>query len=121
MKIKPEKLSLMIFIFSIASITICSLSPKIPTPEKYNLDKFIHGGAYAGLALLAYFFSKNQKIFITLFVAIITLGGIIEIIQTLIPARSGTIGDFAADLIGAVCGALIAKKIKPILMRWFND
>jgi VanZ family protein len=120
MKIKLEKISLIIFILCASAITICSLLPNLPTPEKYNLDKFMHGAAYAGLIFLAYCFVKNRKIFISLFICVVALGGIIEIIQTFIPTRSGTIGDFAADLIGAFFGALIAKKLKPMLVRWFK-
>lgn len=112
MKTNSIKAALIIWILLILVITAGSLLPQVSTPEKYHLDKFIHGCAYAMLAFLAFFFTKNQKVFIFIIVLLIFIGGGIEILQTFIPGRSGTIGDFAADFIGSICGALLATKVR---------
>lgn len=115
-----KKIIILVWALLTAIITICSLSPDISPTESYHLDKIVHGGAYAGLAFLAFIFTNNYKYIIILLVVIIALGGVIEILQNYIPGRSGTIGDFSADFIGALAGAAIAYKIKPAIKNRFK-
>lgn len=101
-------------------ITAGSLLPQLSTPTKYNLDKLVHGASYALLIFFAFLCTTKRTIHITLFILIIIMGGAIEVIQSFIPARSGTIGDFAADIVGVTIGALLALKLRPYIIKWFN-
>lgn len=84
---------------------------KIPTFD--NEDKIIHFLMYAGLtAVLIYDFRNHKKgnnlrssfvLACLLFPSI--LGGLIEILQpTIFPPRTGSYGDFFADVIGVFAG-----------------
>jgi VanZ family protein len=97
-----------------------SLSTKINVPDIYNIDKLIHGGAYAGLAFLSFFFTNNRKYQVLFLALLIIMGGAIEIAQLYLPPRSGTIGDFAADSIGVLVGSLIAVKLRSIIFGWLE-
>jgi VanZ family protein len=109
---KNTIITIIIWLLLLLLIVAGSLSPNISTPEKYHLDKIIHFGAYMLLTFIAYFSSKNRRTLITAVVILIMIGGGIEIIQTFIPERSGTIGDFAADILGVIVGGIFALKIK---------
>ncbi len=115
-----KKIAIIIWLLSVVFIIAGSLLPNLPPTEKYNLDKFIHGGAYAALAFLSCFFISSRKNGLLFLVIIIAIGGGIEILQNFLPGRSGTIGDFIADSLGVLLGALIALKFKPLIIRWFN-
>lgn len=104
-----------IFLICTIMVLLGSVLPAFAPPDQYNIDKIIHGSAYAFLMFLACFYTENKKARLAFFMFLILLGGGIEIAQTYIPPRSGTIGDFAADFIGTIVGVLamvIVTKVK---------
>ena len=116
-----KKTALIIWISCALMITVGSLMPHLGwPPEAFHIDKFIHGSAYAGLAFLPFFFTTNRNVIIIFLAAIIAMGGGIEILQTFMPSRDGTIGDFAADVCGVIAGALIAIRMRPLIIKWFK-
>lgn len=117
---KVKIVASLIWAISAVAIIYGSLSHQAVVPEKYALDKFIHGGAYAGLAFLSFFFIHNHKYLAAFLVMLVLLGGGIEITQTYMPPRTGTIGDFGADFAGVIIGSLIAAKLKPLIFGWIK-
>lgn len=115
---KLKTYALIIWAAGAAMIFFGSVSEHVRVPEEYHLDKFIHGGAYAGLAFLSYFFIGSQKLQNTALLLLVAMGGAVEIIQTYVPTRDGTVGDFAADTVGVIVGAWIAKKLKVRFIAW---
>lgn len=86
---------------------------KIPTFD--NEDKIIHFLMYAGLtAVLIYDFRNHTKNNANTFIFVVAcllfpsiFGGLIEILQpTLFAPRTGSIGDFYADILGVFIGWL---------------
>jgi VanZ family protein len=114
---KLRNISIVIWVMCIILVTFGSLLPQIYVPDRYNIDKIVHCFAYASLAFIAYFFTTKRYVHIIFYITIIAIGGGIEIIQTFLPPRSGTIGDFAADVTGVFIGTIIAVKLKPWLIK----
>ena len=108
---------MLVWALCLIAITLGSLLPNIYVPEEYHLDKLIHGSSYAGLAFLSYFFTKNRRLFVSILIMLVLIGSAIEILQIFMPPRDGTIGDFAADSVGVICGAFLAVRLKPFIMR----
>lgn len=86
---------------------------KIPSFE--NEDKIIHFLMYAGLTVvMIYDFRKHTKNNASTFIFVVAcvffpsfFGGLIEILQpTLFAPRTGSIGDFYADILGVFAGWL---------------
>lgn len=93
------------------SISVLSLLPSPPEiPGGFHLaDKVAHFIAYAVLSFLLYAaFPEGKKITTGVIVAAVCLiyGGVIEILQTF-THRQPEIFDLAADLLGAISGAVI--------------
>ncbi len=97
-------------------VFIGSTLPSLAPTEKYHFDKVAHFLAYFLLSFFPAIFLKRRSI---LFLNIIFLLGIsitIEVIQTHIPGRMGSIEDAAVNmigiLIGSICGVFIISIIK---------
>ena len=79
-------------------------------------DKILHLTAFAGLkffyiaAITEFFSCFKQGIGFILFsfIGLVLAGGIIEIIQTMVPGRSGSIVDFYFNVAGLFIGLLVA-------------
>lgn len=81
-------------------------------------DKVLHFSAYALMAILVVRCLIHEKkafspaaIRLTAIVFSSLFGLSDEIHQAFVPARDATIGDFAADLIGAVCGTVFYMRV----------
>lgn len=79
-----------------------SLAPELAPPGEYGFDKLLHAGAYGTLAGLGILGTQTRRAAIAVVLLVIAYGGSIEILQSFIPERSGSWGDFAANATGAV-------------------
>src|SRR5438132_700734 len=75
--------------------------PPLPSPLQW--DKLEHFTAYFGLALLAALGWGLRRSLVWIFLSVVALGGVLEILQTLV-GRDGEWGDFLANDLGAVAG-----------------
>lgn len=87
--------------------------PKIP---HIATDKLLHALAFAGLSVLALFAqtegSTRRRQLLAASVSI-AVGGLLELVQTALPYRSGEWLDLVADAAGAILGvALVAWLIR---------
>jgi VanZ family protein len=87
-------------------------------PDVPNMDKMLHGGAYALLGFLFYRALRTgplgSKVFLLIFFssALATLYGVSdEIHQHFVPSRDADIMDVAADLAGSIAGSWGAHAI----------
>ena len=87
-------------------LTYLSLAPLTELPLEHA-DKLLHVIAYAALAFFGLVRRRSIAMAIGLMIAMILYGGLIEMVQPSVN-RYGEIGDFIANSIGAVLGALIA-------------
>ena len=79
--------------------------PKLAGP--WHWDKLDHFTAYFGLSLLATLACGLRRRLVWVFLAVVALGGGLEILQTLV-GRDGEWGDFLANDLGALLGLGVA-------------
>ena len=93
---------------AIAVIVWGELTPHPPRAidQLFGWDKAQHFTAYFGLALMAVLGWSGRRT-ILLFLAVIALGGALEILQGFV-GRDSEWGDMLANTIGAVTGTLLA-------------
>ena len=84
-------------------------------PSELNADKAVHFGLYAVLAALAVASAMRRgtagsRFFMAalVVVAVALFGVVDEVYQRVIPGRDPNPLDWAADVVGAVCGAVLA-------------
>jgi VanZ family protein len=100
-------------------ITIGILS-LLPPESGFELkkDKLGHFLAYASLAANALYFSREHRSLITIFFSVICYGGLLELLQQLIPGREPSGLDLLANTSGAILGTgfhlLFGKQLKKL-------
>jgi len=88
-------------------------------PGLHFMDKILHALAYLCLSFLLFASQlpgPRPRIILVSVLASLLLGGLIELIQPL-TLRDRELGDLAADLAGAVAGALLALALVGLLKR----
>lgn len=99
-------------------------NPTGDLPEIPNLDKFLHFGYFfgGGGLLSAFLYCRRPAsphwpaIIFTVLLVIGLVGVLDEIHQTYTPNRSGNDPfDWLADILGALCGALVFKRFHHLL------
>lgn len=100
----------LVFWLGTAAVTALSLLPQDALPPLPDInDKIEHAGAYVMLALVAGPAWPRFDAHARIAVALIVLGGAIEIAQLWIPGRSAEWGDFAADILGVLAGFTVFR------------
>lgn len=90
-----------------------------PVPEVFNHeDKLYHVLGFAALAVCTRLAFPHRAWWWQALGALI-IGGGIELLQNLQPARAGSLWDFLADIIGVGIGWLLLQL--PLLRRWNAD
>ncbi|GFZ87181.1 hypothetical protein GCM10011497_15150 [Elstera cyanobacteriorum] len=84
-----------------------SLAPELAPPGEYGFDKLLHAGAYGTLAGLGLLGTRTRGAAIAVVLLVIAYGGSIEILQSFIPERSGSWGDFTANSLGAIAAGMV--------------
>jgi VanZ family protein len=74
--------------------------------ETHIWDKLLHFTAYFGLALIAAFARRSNRALILTVLALVVLGGLLEIVQGMV-GRDADIKDEIANTIGAVTGGAL--------------
>jgi len=93
---------------AIAVIVWGELTPRPPQEisELLGWDKAQHFTAYFGLALMAVLGWSGRRVF-ALLLAVVALGGTLEILQAFV-GRDAEWGDMLANTLGAVTGTILA-------------
>ena len=101
----------------IACAVIGSVFSVLSPPEVYEADKLVHFSVYMLLAAFLPFLSSRRSYQLIGFVCLVAMGGGIEIIQSFLPAREGSVFDFAADIAGLSLGWWAGYLLYTRLMR----
>ena len=89
-----------------------ALAPQEDIPPLFALaDKVVHTLAFAALALVG--LRAYPKPLLLVCALLMTLGGLIEVIQGYTATRSQEWEDFFADIIGVGLGTLLARLVWP--------
>jgi len=90
-------------------VAVLALTPTPPRQMDLGWDKLNHAMAFAALAVCAVFGWPNSRAArLAVLLALLVYGGAIELLQRLVPNRSGEWADLGADAIGIGIGAWLA-------------
>jgi VanZ family protein len=93
----------------LGAVCFLAFSTRPPEPLSTGWDKLNHAVAFAALAMAALlaFPGPGRAVWVLVPLGLIAFGGSIEIVQAVIPGRSGEWLDLAADALGIVAGAIV--------------
>lgn len=109
---KTKKLLLIFWLIFTVLITYMSLSPSFAPPAKYNIDKIGHFGINFIIAFIPALLYRRLFTLYCIAVATISLGIFVEIMQTTVVGREGSIGDVIANSAGVITALIVAYKWK---------
>ncbi len=108
-------------IISLAAVVITiGILSLLPPESGFELkkDKLGHFLAYATLAANALHFSKDRRSLLTILFSVICYGGLLELLQQVIPGREPSGLDLLANTSGAIIGTgfhlLFGKQLKKV-------
>jgi len=99
--------------------------PALPQPLGIGLDFWLHAAGYGSLAVLLASFvdARSGRALALVLVAVAVFGGVTELLQVPIAGRTASVGDVAADVVGAwaalACWRL-SVDLRPTV-DWFGD
>lgn len=108
-----DKQLLTVWAFSILAVIYLSLQPgtDVPTPFLHS-DKVGHFIAYGWLGLLPCLAFSGRNHRIASAGAMIGLGAVLELCQSLVPMRMASPGDIAANTLGVFIGVSLTYAIR---------
>lgn len=98
-------------LLALLTLLVCYLAFMPMPPKQVGMfwDKINHTAAFASLSFAACLgFPGPWRRVVSVLVALLALGGAIEVVQAFVPGRSCEWGDLLADATGIVAGAVIA-------------
>lgn len=106
------------WILLILGVLTGSLDPHVKMPSVDHADKIIHASAYFILAMLPTIFFNEGRSRLLAMLAMIALGGAIEIAQRFVPGREASMLDFAANCLGIAAGLSAGLIIAHLLTKY---
>ena len=101
-----------IFWVMCGAVLVGALAPQTDSPQLFALaDKVVHTLAFAALALVG--LQAYPRYALVVCILLITLGGLIEVVQGYTSTRSQEWEDFFADILGVGLGSLLARLVWP--------
>jgi VanZ family protein len=92
-----------------AVVLYLALMPSPPQQIDLGWDKLNHATAFAALTISGCFgFPGSRRMVLLLLLAVLALGGLIEVLQAYVPGRSSDWFDLLADSVGMLCGVVVA-------------
>jgi VanZ family protein len=104
----------------LVAVAIGSLLPKFGAGDKYEVDKFIHAGAYLLLALLPALNVQRLQSALLAFLLLILASGLIELLQGEIPGQQSSLADLAANAAGAAIGLMLGRVLRRKILEWHS-
>ena len=105
---------LAVFFVGLAVLPLASLMPSHMIPAFGITDTWLHGLGYGGLGIAGAWAlglpsarlreAGGRRAALKLGLALVSLGVLLELAQTIVPGRSASLGDALADALGAVLG-----------------
>lgn len=81
-----------------------ALQPQLAPSGLYGFDKLVHAGAFGLLTLLGVLASASRRTAFLAVLAVLALGGAIEVAQSFVPGREASLSDLAGDAAGIAVG-----------------
>jgi VanZ family protein len=107
------------FVVGLLAVTVLSLAPAPALPSVDLSDKLQHALAYAFLATTGCFgFGLTRsRARLVVVVALSLFGGLIELTQPVLAARTASVADALANEIGVALGWMLARTTGAVLQR----
>lgn len=120
---RAPRLWRVLFTALLITVLVLALMPAVPRMPSLGWDKLNHAAAFAALAFAARFaFPSLPRANLWLSLALLSLGGAIELVQALVPSRMADGIDLVADGLGIGVGLLVAalllRRIRPAPASW---
>jgi VanZ family protein len=106
-----NKIIFAVWVACIVGVAIGSVSPSMAPPGVYNLDKVAHFVGYFVLAFLPSLLIKKMWQQALLCVCVILMGAGLEIAQSHVPGREGSLDDLFANALGALSGVVASLNL----------
>ena len=103
-----RKIAKSAFFIGLVAVLALSLIPNETRPETGLWDKWEHILAYAVLALAGGIGFKGWRSLLVLGLGLVVLGAGLELAQSVIPDRDGSLADAAANFVGVAIGSVTA-------------
>ena len=113
-------------VLCVVILVLCFINTEsLPEAPMSNFDKLVHALMFLGLSGAVFFDCTRYlrqsigglPVFLGSLLFPVLMGGLIEIVQTFLPYRTGDWWDFFYDAIGAMAGYLLALLINRWLKR----
>ncbi len=101
-----RKIAKTAFFVSLVAVIALSLLPNETRPETGLWDKWEHILAYGVLVLLGGFGFKGWRSLLVVGIGLVILGAGLELAQSVIPGRGGSIYDAMANFVGVAIGSV---------------
>jgi len=110
-----RRLHVLIWAVGVAGVVVLSLIPKAaPSPR---VDEYAHLAAFAVLAALSLLAFRRPRSAALSICCVVVVGLIIEAAQSLVPGRSASLEDVAANLAGVAMGVIVGLPIVLFIRR----
>jgi VanZ family protein len=93
----------------LASVAFLLVTPRVPDPlDIAHADKLYHVAGFALLAGWAALLYQSRRELLLRGLLLVAFGAATEVVQAILPWRSGDLGDFAANVGGVCLGLALA-------------
>lgn len=103
-----------------ATLVVCLLPMPAVAPPVQHFDKLEHLLGYALLAGYAAMLFATPRALAFAALVLLTLGGLIEVLQSLTAWRSADAGDVGANAVGVALGLCVSVTPMRGLLRWLD-
>ena len=104
-----QRFAAVLFFGDLALMTILALKPMQAIGDITHVDKVLHFSAYFVLTGLAFLFAQRFKPFLGWCLVLAIYGALIECLQSIMPSRFMSFGDFIANISGIAVVILLVK------------
>ncbi len=101
------------FAIGVAAVIYLSVVPTTSLPGVSLWDKAQHSLAYFCVMAAGAFGFRRQRTRLLLAIGLIALGAGLEVLQTHLPMRQGTLGDAMANGVGVIVGFALMQALLP--------
>ncbi len=106
-----KKILPLLWLLMIAVMVVLSVTPNLIYMSNHS-DKMLHIIFYCLFVMAPILMSGRWQIIVPVMLGLLFLGGVIEILQSLVPGRNASFDDIYANISGAFSGLIIGYLIR---------
>jgi VanZ family protein len=103
---------LLLWLAALAILVAGSLNPITRPPSAYSFDKLAHLLAYGALAAVPALLLRQGRHVLAAAFLLLAVGGGVEVLQSLVPGRMGSVADALANAAGVVLGLAAGRQAR---------